>query len=149
MSIDNTLGIFLPSTTDPSARQHIKLVPPTTEGEGGIWVDLTVVKKYDPVLFLQTLRTEGPWDLFAFHPDDKDALDARTHAVKDDARNFIGAWNGTRNLYYSPNPTRTSLGKKATLSRRARRVHAQARHWAAFAWAHKAGSSTQRVEVEA
>src|SRR5262249_11729460 len=110
MSSD-TLGIFLPSTTDPSPRQHIRLVPPTTEGEGGMWVDLTVVKKYDPALFLQTLRADGPWVLVAIHPDTPEII-ARTVNSDASVRDFVAKYEGKLNIYYSVNPTRTAVVKK-------------------------------------
>jgi predicted P-loop ATPase len=65
--------------------------------------------------FLEDLRPGGPWVLTAIHPDSKGDKYVTTKTFSDpaDVRAFVGNWNGLRNLYYSPNPTRTALQSKA------------------------------------
>jgi predicted P-loop ATPase len=109
-----TLGY--PSTTDPSPREPVELTPPTTEGEGTLWADLTVVRKYDPALFLQTLRAGGPWVPTAIHPD-TGGITTRTCSTEDDVREFVTTWNGKRNLYYSPNPAKEDAAKDKKLGK--------------------------------
>ena len=61
--------------------------------------------------FLQRLRPGGPWVLTAIVPDGNAAtITART---ADEAAAFVRKHDGKRNLYYSVNPTRTALSKKA------------------------------------
>jgi Family of unknown function (DUF5906) len=65
----------------------------------------------EAVDFLKQLRPNGPWVLTAISPDGPTttttALDETT------ARAFVRDNNGTRNLYYSVNPTRTPMTSKA------------------------------------
>jgi hypothetical protein len=107
---------LFPSTTDPSPREPVELIPPTTEGEGSMWVDLTVVRKYDPALFLQTLRAGGPWVLTAIHPDTSGIM-TRTCSTEDEVREFVATWNGKRNLYYSTNPAKRGATKDKKLEK--------------------------------
>jgi hypothetical protein len=68
--------------------------------------------------FLQQLRQNGPWVLTAILPD-KPAPDdatpliitATAHTVAE-AQGFVTKHNGTRNLYYSVNPTKSEASKK-------------------------------------
>jgi hypothetical protein len=63
------------------------------------------------VTFLERLRPP-PWSLTAIIPDDKTTLTVVAHCAQDVA-DFVGAYNGSRNLYYSVNPIRNPVNKKA------------------------------------
>src|SRR5262249_49852066 len=61
--------------------------------------------------FLEQLRPNGPWVLTAITPDASiNTITARTAAEID---SFISKHNGKSNLYYSVNPTRSAMFKKA------------------------------------
>jgi hypothetical protein len=61
--------------------------------------------------FLEKLRPGGPWVLTAIVPDGKTiTITAKTH---EDVEGFIREHDGKQNLYYSVNPTRTVMSKKA------------------------------------
>jgi Virulence-associated protein E len=109
------IDTLMPSTTDPSCHVGIKLIPATTELEGGgaMWADLTVVKAYDAALFLQNLRPGGPWVLTAIDPDTEGTL-TRTLTDESAVQRFVDEHDGTSNIYYSVNPTRTAVNKKAS-----------------------------------
>jgi hypothetical protein len=63
------------------------------------------------VEFLEKSRPGGPWVLTAIVPDGPTkTITART---ADEVRNFVRAHNGKNNLYYSVNPTRKAMRKKA------------------------------------
>ena len=64
------------------------------------------------IKFLQKLRPDGPWLLVAIDPD-SGSIVAKTVRSPEAAEAFARKWNGKRNLYYSVNPTRTPLNKKA------------------------------------
>ena len=65
----------------------------------------------DPFDFLTKLRPEGPWVITAINPDGPtETITART---ADEVDAFVREHDGRRNLYYSVNPTRTALSKKA------------------------------------
>jgi hypothetical protein len=61
--------------------------------------------------FLEKLRPGGPWVPTAIVPDGPATTITVNTAEEADA--FVEAHNGKRNLYYSPNPTRTAVNKKA------------------------------------
>jgi predicted P-loop ATPase len=61
--------------------------------------------------FLQKLRPGGPWLLVAIVPDD--APIAFTARTTDQVKAFVRKHNGKANLYYSVNPTRKAMNKKA------------------------------------
>ena len=64
--------------------------------------------------FLEQLRPGGPWLLNAFDPNvDNDKGRAVTADNADAVRAFVRKWDGKRNIYYSVNPTRAALSKKA------------------------------------
>ena len=63
------------------------------------------------VKFLEKLRPGGPWVLSAIMPDG--AITTITAFTADQVDAFVVQHNGKRNLYYSVNPTRTPLNKKA------------------------------------
>ena len=63
------------------------------------------------VEFLEKLRPGGPWVLTAIVPDG--ATTTITARTADQVEAFVGEYNGKRNLYYSVNPTRTAMNKKA------------------------------------
>ena len=62
--------------------------------------------------FLQLLRPAGPWVLTAIDPDNG-KITTTTVDTADQVMAFVRQHNGTRNLYYSVNPTRTRLDSKA------------------------------------
>jgi hypothetical protein len=61
--------------------------------------------------FLEQLRPGGPWLLTAIVPDG--ATTTITAHTAEEVVNFIRKHNGTKNLYYSVNPLRESMTKKA------------------------------------
>ena len=63
--------------------------------------------------FLGKLRPGGPWVLTSIDPD-TEAITTVTAKTGDEVGAFINQWNGKRNLYYSVNPTRKAMSKKAT-----------------------------------
>ena len=65
--------------------------------------------------FLKLLRPQGPWSLSAFAPDGEAKTITETVGPETEAnaRHFIERWNGKRNVYFSVNPTRGVLQKKA------------------------------------
>jgi hypothetical protein len=66
----------------------------------------------EPVSFLKQLRPNGPWILTAITPDGPiDTITAHTAAEVDA---FVNEHNGKRNIYYSVNPTRNAVSKKAS-----------------------------------
>ena len=64
-----------------------------------------------PVEFLEQLRPGGPWVLTAIIPDGETETTTAWDAKAVDA--FVARHNGKQNLYFSVNPTRTSLSSKA------------------------------------
>jgi hypothetical protein len=62
--------------------------------------------------FLQRLRPGGPWVLTAITPDGPTTTITARMAFE--VENFVKQHNGKKNLYYSVNPTRTDLTKKAS-----------------------------------
>jgi hypothetical protein len=61
--------------------------------------------------FLEKLRPGGPWVLTAIVPDG--GTTTMTAKNAEDVKAFVRQHDGKRNLYYSVNPTRTALSKKA------------------------------------
>ena len=73
--------------------------------------DLAVASTDVAVDFLRKLRPGGPWVLTAIVPDGPTiTITART---ADEIDAFIRKYDGKRNLYYSVNPTRAAVSKKA------------------------------------
>ena len=66
------------------------------------------------ISFLRRLRARGPWVLSACVPDG--GLFTRTLETDTKVAQFVRAYNGTRNVYYSVNPTKGAVSKKATKS---------------------------------
>jgi hypothetical protein len=64
-----------------------------------------------PVTFLERLRPGGPWLLTAIVPDG--ATTTITAHTTDQIEAFVRQHDGRANLYYSVNPTRTAMNKKA------------------------------------
>jgi hypothetical protein len=62
--------------------------------------------------FLEWLRPGGPWVLTAIHPT-SGKIETITARNETGARDFIRGHDGARNLYYSVNPTRTAMTRKA------------------------------------
>src|SRR5262249_47776287 len=62
--------------------------------------------------FLDKFRPTGPYVLTAIVPDG--AIETITIGTTDKADEFVREHNGKRNLYYSVNPTKGAVGKKAT-----------------------------------
>jgi hypothetical protein len=65
-----------------------------------------------PVAFLQKLRLGSFWVLTAIDPDTGNNTTVTVHTA-DQIEAFVRQHNGRRNLYYSTNPTRTAMTKKA------------------------------------
>jgi hypothetical protein len=65
----------------------------------------------ESVTFLEKLRPGGPWVLTAIVPDGAPITTTAHTASQVEA--FVHEYNGKRNLYYSVNPTRTAMNKKA------------------------------------
>ena len=70
------------------------------------------VLKRESLEFLKKLRPGGPWVLTAITPDGPATTITATNA--DEALAFVRANDGKKNIYYSVNPTRTPMTKKAT-----------------------------------
>src|SRR5262245_11571074 len=64
------------------------------------------------ISFLQKLRPGGPWMLVAIMQYGKSPV-VRTVSSAAQVKEFIHEHNGLCNLYYSVNPTRTAMNKKA------------------------------------
>jgi hypothetical protein len=63
--------------------------------------------------FLQQLRPNGPWVLIGIDPNkEHNNIFAFTAHNTDEVSAFVKEYNGTRNLYYSVNPTKTAMNKK-------------------------------------
>jgi hypothetical protein len=65
----------------------------------------------EAISFLKQLRPSGPWVLTAIIPDGQTTTITAHTSGEIDA--FIREHNGKRNIYYSVNPTRTAVSKKA------------------------------------
>jgi hypothetical protein len=66
----------------------------------------------EAVDMLERVRPGGPWLLSAIIPDG--VIKTVTARTADEVRKFISAHNGKRNLYFSVNPTRHAMDKKAS-----------------------------------
>jgi hypothetical protein len=66
----------------------------------------------DALRFFEALRPGGPWVLTAIIPD-RPNPETITATNPKQVVAFLNKYNGTRNLYYSVNPTRTALKSKA------------------------------------
>jgi predicted P-loop ATPase len=64
------------------------------------------------VKFLQALRPSGPWCLVGIIPDGPTTT--VTAHTADEIDEFVRQHNGKRNIYYSPNPLRSNIKKKAS-----------------------------------
>ena len=62
--------------------------------------------------FLEWLRPGGPWVLTAIDPT-SGKIETITARTADEVRKYIRANEGKKNLYYSVNPTRTAITRKA------------------------------------
>jgi hypothetical protein len=65
----------------------------------------------EAISFLEQLRPGGPWVLTAIMPDGPTVTTTVRTAIE--IESFIQEHNGKRNQYYSVNPTRMSMSKKA------------------------------------
>ncbi len=63
-----------------------------------------------PAAFLEKLRPGGPWVLTAIIPDGSTYTITAHNA--DEVNEFVGKYDGERNLYYTVNPTRSAVRKK-------------------------------------
>ncbi len=75
------------------------------------------------VEFLLKIYPNDPWCLSAATPD-RDKIETRTFTSADDAKRWINAWNGERNLYVHANPPRDKNARK-----RLSRVEVAALHY--------------------
>src|SRR5262245_45670449 len=60
--------------------------------------------------FLSWLRPGGPWILTAIVPDGTTVTE--TFTILEDVDAFVERHNGTRNIYYTHNPTKTAMSTK-------------------------------------
>jgi Family of unknown function (DUF5906) len=67
---------------------------------------------HEAVGFLEQLRPSGPWALTAIHPI-SGMIETITASTADEVDAFVRHYDGKRNLYYTVNPTRSLLNKKA------------------------------------
>lgn len=65
----------------------------------------------EAISFLELLRPGGPWVLTAITPDGP-TITITAHTASD-IDSFVWEHNGKRNQYYSVNPTRHAMSKKA------------------------------------
>ena len=63
--------------------------------------------------FLDHLRPNGPWVVVAIYPNAPTPV-VRTFTRPEDVGTFITTHNKQAGIYYSLNPTKTALTKKAT-----------------------------------
>ncbi len=63
--------------------------------------------------FLELLRPGGTWELVAIDPDRKQPTRARSCTTRQEVQDFIERNNTTMGVYYSINPTKAPLNKKA------------------------------------
>jgi hypothetical protein len=68
--------------------------------------------QHEAVGFLEQLRPRGPWALTAIHPI-SGMIETITVSTADEVDAFVRKYDGKRNLYYSVNPARAALNKKA------------------------------------
>jgi hypothetical protein len=66
----------------------------------------------EAVQFLEQLRPGGPWPLTAIEPDGP--TETITAIPAQTVDEFVRRYNGKWNIYYSVNPTRTRMNKKAS-----------------------------------
>ena len=66
------------------------------------------------ISFLKQLRSNGPWVLPAILPDGGAPTITKTVHAAREVEAFLHEYNGKRNIYYSTNPTKTELTKKAS-----------------------------------
>jgi hypothetical protein len=67
----------------------------------------------ESINFLEQLRPSGPWVLTAISPDGgASTITVTTHTAAE-VDTFLCEHSGKRNLYYSTNPTKTAMTKKA------------------------------------
>lgn len=68
-----------------------------------------------PLEFLKAFHPEGPWCLTAIDPEGKAGALTSTYLPEEQAQSaaFTNRWNGKRNLYFSVNPLRVAMSKKA------------------------------------
>ena len=68
----------------------------------------------ESISFLEQLRPSSPWVLTAIVPDGGASTITRTVHTAHEVEAFLHEHNGKRNIYYSTNPTKTELTKKAS-----------------------------------
>src|SRR5262249_1780551 len=67
----------------------------------------------DPISFLEQLRQNGPWVLTGMLAEGGAPTMTKTVHTGHEVKAFLHEYNGKRNIYYSTNPTKTELTKKA------------------------------------
>src|SRR5262249_27922670 len=68
----------------------------------------------ESVSFLEQLRSNGPWVLTAILPDGGAPTITKPVNTAEEVDAFLREHNGKQNIYYSTNPTKTELTKKAS-----------------------------------
>jgi predicted P-loop ATPase len=103
----------------PARAENVSLSHLAKEGLDAMTSSTQRTNKQEPpigdeaVNFLKKLRPGGPWLLIAIDPSkNQNNITAITATTPDQVRAFITKHNGTRNLYYSLNPTRRPMNKK-------------------------------------
>ena len=107
-------------TNDPATytpvRAHTHILPTgeiTYSGRQTTLDSVLAINAEDvPVEFLNRLRPGGPWVLTAIDPQ-SEAIDTITAKDEKAVRAFVANYNGRRNCYFSVNPTRGPMQKKA------------------------------------
>jgi hypothetical protein len=99
-------GVKVHDDNDVNRHQH------TTANSGRRQADGAAERLFiESICFLEQLRPNGPWVLTAITPDGPTTTITARTAAEVDA--FVSEHNGKRNLYYSVNPTRSAMFKKA------------------------------------
>ena len=89
----------------------VKSSPNNTKNANGTQPQSFAERLTEAVSFLEQLRPGGPWVLTAITPDGPTTTTTAHSAA--DIESFIREHNGKRNQYYSVNPTKTTMSKKA------------------------------------
>jgi hypothetical protein len=93
-------------------RRNPKATRPKPDRDQSLPVTAHSAAGDDAVDFLQMLRPGGPWVLSAIDPN-TEAIETITAKTPNDVEAFVRKHEGKCNMYYSVNPTRTAMTKKA------------------------------------